>query len=85
MSFLSIFIVLPLNVFINCDKAPWGFTAPYLYKYCSLVFFLICKQAKQISSCAVEPLLLQKCFVIYSIFVIITMQMLFSPFWRIRL
>lgn len=39
MSFLSIFIVLPLNVFINCDKTPWGFTASYLCKYCSLGFF----------------------------------------------
>lgn len=27
--YFSIFMVLPLNVFIACDQAAWGFSAPY--------------------------------------------------------
>lgn len=49
----SIFIVLPLNIFIACDQAPWGFSVPYYvniapllspYMQTSTTNFLLCSR-----------------------------------------
>lgn len=49
----SMFMVLPLNIFIACDQAPWGFSAPYYvniapllspYMQTSTTNFLLCSR-----------------------------------------